>query len=299
VLPPDEAGLLLGITIGARGVLSPELKEKCIRAGVYHIVVVSGQNISLIVGLGIMLLQGLEVSRRRALWICTLPVLFYTAVVGADPPVLRATVMALVALGCSTLGRDVPRYQPLFLAAGWMVITEPESVLGASFQLSFAATAAILWVFSQQERFSAFRSRWKRFLVQGGVLCLAVHVAIWPLLVMYFKRISLVGLLSNWTILPLADLLMVIGLIVGTWGAFWPGTVPALFLVLARLAARGVLRLIEHLCAWRWAVVEVPALPLWACWLYYGVLFGILFVIHRRETYDQSRPSLSTHRRPL
>jgi competence protein ComEC len=204
--------------------------------------------------------------------------------------------MALVALGCSTLGRDVPRYQPLFLAAAWMVVTEPESVLGASFQLSFAATAAILWVFSQQESFWVFRSRWIRFLVQAGVMGLAVHVAIWPLLVLYFKRISIVGLLSNWTILPLADLLMVLGLILGTWGTFWPGTVPALFLAGVRLAAQGVLRLIEHLSAWRWAVVEIPALPVWACWLYYGVLFGILFVIHRRETYDQTHSSLSTHR---
>ena len=37
----------------ARGVLPKPLKEACIRAGVYHIVVVSGQNMSLIVGLGV------------------------------------------------------------------------------------------------------------------------------------------------------------------------------------------------------------------------------------------------------
>src|SRR5947209_7745936 len=52
-LPPAEAALLLGTTMGARGVLPSSIKEACIRAGVYHIVVVSGQNMSLIVGLGV------------------------------------------------------------------------------------------------------------------------------------------------------------------------------------------------------------------------------------------------------
>src|SRR5438093_1381673 len=98
VLPLDEAALLLGITMGARGVLPKPIKEACIRAGVYHIVVVSGQNMSLIVGLGVSFLLLLQVPRRHAIWICLAPIAFYTAAVGGDPPVVRAAVMALIGL---------------------------------------------------------------------------------------------------------------------------------------------------------------------------------------------------------
>src|SRR5262249_50182482 len=98
VLPWEEATLLLGMTVGARGILPKSVKEACIRAGVYHIVVVSGQNMSLIVGLGVSMLAMLRVPRRHALWICAAPIVFYTVAVGGDPPVVRAAAMALVGL---------------------------------------------------------------------------------------------------------------------------------------------------------------------------------------------------------
>jgi len=99
---------------------------------------------SLIVGLGVSLLLLLKVPRRHALWLCFVPIIFYTAAVGSDPPVVRAAAMALIGLLVSALGRDVPRYCPLFLAAGWILFWEPEALLGASFQLSFGATLSIL-----------------------------------------------------------------------------------------------------------------------------------------------------------
>src|SRR5262249_48775159 len=132
----NEAGLLLGVTIGARGILPSDVKNACIRAGVYHIVVVSGQNMSLIVSLGVALLLLIHLPRRHAIWACVVPIFFYTTVVGGDPPVMRAAVSALVGLSAFALGRDIPRFYPLLLAAGVILCLEPAALLGASFQLS-------------------------------------------------------------------------------------------------------------------------------------------------------------------
>ena len=223
----DEASLLLGITLGARGTLPASLKEACIRAGVYHIVVVSGQNMALIVGLGVSFLLIMRIPKRHALWACALPVIFYTSAVGGDPPVMRAATMALIGLLVSALGRDVPRYCPLLLAAGWILIREPEALLGASFQLSFGATASILAILPFWEEGWTRGSRWKRWLKDAALMGLTVHLGIWPLLVFYFHRISLVGFIANWTVFPLSAILMVMGLFVGTWGVFWRrNTVP-------------------------------------------------------------------------
>src|SRR5204863_9004146 len=93
-LPPDEAALLSCMTLGSRGILPMEIKNQCIRAGVYLILVVSGQNMALIIALGVGFLRILQIPRRWAFSICLLPILFYTAAVGADPPVTRAAVMA-------------------------------------------------------------------------------------------------------------------------------------------------------------------------------------------------------------
>src|SRR5262249_42946476 len=154
------------------------LKEACIRAGVYHIVVVSGQNMSLIVALGVSLLLLFQVPRRHALWLCFVPIVFYTTAVGKDPPVVRAAVMATVGLLALALGRDIPRHYPLALAAGWILFWEPEAVLGASFQLSFGATLSIL-LLSFWDR-QPIRARWRGVIKEAALIGLAVHIGIWP-----------------------------------------------------------------------------------------------------------------------
>jgi competence protein ComEC len=286
VLPRDEAGLLLGITMGARGILPKPLKEACIRAGVYHIVVVSGQNMSLIVTLGVSFLLLLRVPRRHALWICLAPIVFYTAAVGGDPPVTRAAAMALIGLVSAALARDIPRYYPILLAAGWILLREPEALLGASFQLSFGATLSILAILPLWDRPGrGRRSRWKRWVKEAGLMGLTVHLGIWPLLVFYFHRLSLAGFVANWTIFPLSGLLMILGLAVGTWGVLAPTAIPSLLVRAVYLAVHLTLVLIERMGATRWSVRPMTPPPGWACGLYYGVLFGILFLIHRRKSH--------------
>src|SRR5207302_4288060 len=185
-----EAASLLGTTMGARGVLPSSIKEACIRAGVYHIVVVSGQNMSLIVGLGVSLLWALRVPRRHALWICLVPIVFYTAAVGGDPPVVRAAAMALVGLLTAALERDIPRYYPLLVAAGWILWFEPEALLGASFQLSFGATLSILTIWPYWHERKKAGARWWKWLKEAALMGLAVHIGIWPFVVYYFHRFS-------------------------------------------------------------------------------------------------------------
>jgi len=289
-LPEEEAALLLGITMGARGVLPSSLKEACIRAGVYHIVVVSGQNMSLIVGLCVSCLLLLSIPRRYAIWVCLLPVIFYTSAVGNDPPVVRAAAMALIGLFVTALGRDVPRYCPFLLAAGWILIREPEALLGASFQLSFGATFSILLLLPFWGENTSGRSRWMRWLKDAGIMGVTVQLGIWPLLVYYFHRISLVGFVANWTIFPLAALLMVSGLFVGIGGVFAPRMVPGFAVQLIHTAVRMTLSLILRMADFPWAVRPVMPPAWYVAALYYGFLFGILFLFRRR-------PILTNHRR--
>lgn len=282
-LPPEEAALLLGTTIGARGVLPRSIKEACIRAGVYHIVVVSGQNMSLIVGLGVSLLLVLQVPRRHAIWLCFVPIVFYTAAVGGDPPVVRAAVMALVGLIAAALGRDIPRYYPLLLAAGWILLWEPEALLGASFQLSFGATLSILTILPLWNTRKSGGARWKRLVKEVALMGLVVHIGIWPLLIYYFHRLSFGGFVANWTVFPFSGVLMVLGLSIGTWGVLAPSTVPTVFLQMVHVAVHATLALIERMASWRWVVRPMLPPSLKAIGLYYGFLFGILFIVRRRK----------------
>jgi competence protein ComEC len=274
-LPFDEAALLCGITMGSRGVLPSGIKNQCIRAGVYHILVVSGQKVALIIALGVACLRLLRVPRRWAFWICTGPILFYAYAVGADPPVVRASTMAVIGLAVFAMGRDVPRGYPLILAGLWMLLREPEALFGASFQLSFCATASLVWILPWFEEGRHFRNPVTRWFLEAGAVCLAVHLGTWPLLVYYFHQLSLVGVIANWTLFPLSGVVMVCGLAIGTWGVWGPGEVPSALIATMHWMLKSTLHWIEHLSAWRWAALPLSAPSTAFCVLYYGVLIAI------------------------
>ncbi len=276
-LPPDEAAMISCITMGTRGIMPLEIKNQCIRAGVYHILIVSGQNVALIITFGVACLRILRIPRRRAFWICCLPILFYTAAVGADPPVLRAAAMAIVVLIAVTLGRDVPHYIPFVLAWFGILLLEPEALFGASFQLSFGATASLIALLPYVRVLSRIRQRWARWLAETGAVSLAVHAGVWPILVYYFHQVSLVGFFANWTLFPLAGGLMISGLAIGLWGVCGPCGVPDAFLYGMHLALQATLRLIETMSDWTWAAVPVPQPSWWACGMYYVLLICILW----------------------
>ena len=134
-------------------------------------------------------------------------------------------------------------------------------------------------------------------MMEAGVLGLCVHIGIWPILVYYFHRLSLAGLLANWTVFPLSGLLMIAGLSVGVWGVCLPGTVPASVARGVQAGVRLMLALIERMSAWRWAVRPIAPPAWWIIGLYYGFLFGILFVVQRRKSYAEKHPPQSRRSR--
>lgn len=280
-LPPAEAALVCCMTLGSRGMLPTSVKNQFIRAGVYHMLVVSGQNLALIILLGVAALQFLKIPNRYAWWICWLPIVFYSMAVGSDPPVTRAAVMALTVLILRGVGRDVPPYIPLIWAWVWVLLWNPEALFGASFQLSFGATASLLVLLPVFRKWGdEIPSGWQ-WVLDSLRMSLAVHLGIWPLLAYYFHQISWVGWVANLTLFPWSVIVMVGGLVLGTWGVLSPETVPFLLLKTMQASLKATLGLTAYASRWPWVVVPVDP-PSWStCLAYYGLLIGILCLHYR------------------
>ena len=90
----------------------------------------------------------------------------------------------------------------------------------------------------------------------------------------------------------MSGVLMVLGLSIGTWGVLAPTTVPAFLLEAVHVAVGLTLSLIQRMAAWRYVVQKLAPPPWYAVVLYYGFLFGILFVIRRRKIHENHRPRL-------
>src|SRR5579884_199031 len=135
VLPDPESPLLSGIILGAKQDLAPDFKQALTRTSTIHIVVVSGQNLSLLSGF-IMVLAPF-IGRKKTILLNLLAIFGFTLLTGFQVPVLRAAIMVTLALSAQILGKEGDSVWILFLTAMIMLLVDPNWLFSVSFQLSF------------------------------------------------------------------------------------------------------------------------------------------------------------------
>lgn len=201
-LPPASAALLGGLLFGERTGLPRELDEGFRRAGVYHVLAVSGFNVALLAAAVFALCKLARLDRRASAGIAIALVLGFAAVVGPEPSVLRAVIMAVLVLVALLLEREAAVANSLALAAVLILALRPGDLHEPGFQLSFAATAGIV------------AAPLPRGLVLGALgVSLAAQLAVLPITLAHFNQLSTIGVVANLGVVPLAGLATVVGLL--------------------------------------------------------------------------------------
>ena len=156
-LQGDAGAIAAAMVTGKRDFLSENAKDLIRRAGIFHVVTISGVQMSLVAGIFFVGLRRLfACSRTLALnypikkWAAALAIfaaILYDLGTGSRVGAERALVMTLVMLVAVLFDRPALSMRNLAWAAFFVLAFEPEALLGASFQLSFAAVAALIAVF--------------------------------------------------------------------------------------------------------------------------------------------------------
>jgi competence protein ComEC len=207
-LPPASAALLAGLLLGERRALPPEIDQGFHRAGVYHVLAVSGFNVAIVASTVFLLARLIGLGRRSAAGAAAIIVIGFGAVVGPQASVLRAVVMALLVLAALLLDRDAAVLNSLAAAMLVILAVRPTDLLEPGFQLSFAATGGIVL------------APHPRNLVLGALtVSAAAQAAVLPITLWHFNQVSVVGLIANLAAVPLAAIATVVGL-AGTVLAF-------------------------------------------------------------------------------
>ncbi|HEX2439692.1 MAG TPA: ComEC/Rec2 family competence protein [Methylomirabilota bacterium] len=271
-LPPVSAALLAGLLLGERTDLPPDVDAAFRRAGVYHVLAVSGFNVALVASTVWALLTVARAPRRIAALGALVVVLAFAIVVGAQPSVLRATVMAVLVLLALLLERDASVLNSLAVAALAILAGRPADLHDPGFQLSFAATAGIVLAPMPQGR-----------LAGALAVSAAAQLAVLPISLAHFNQLSTIGIVANLGVVPLAGLGTVLGLVaiaatfVSTTLAGWLFT--AAWPIL--LALRGIVAVAAMIPG---AVVYGPAPGPLAVLLYVTALALGLAAWHLRQT---------------
>ena len=210
-LPPERAGLLVGMALGDTSLLPAELEGDFRAAGLTHLMAVSGANLAVVVAAGLWL-AGLGGAGRRALAVVGIVLVVLLVVVTRwEPSVLRAGVMAgLVLLGVAN-GRGPGGRRALCLAVVVLLLADPGLAGALGFQLSVAATAGVLWLGPAVA--GALPDRVPERVRRAVGMTVGAQATAVPALALALGPVSLAGLPANLLGLPLAGGPMLLGVI--------------------------------------------------------------------------------------
>lgn len=223
--PDPEASFLAGILLGDENGIPKGLYDAFRDTGTAHIIVISGFNITLLVGMLVGLFSRLlgrgKFGVRRAAGVALVGIAAYTVLVGAEAAVVRAAIMGGLTLLAVVLGRRQAGVNTLAIVAAGMAIVNPQVLWDVGFQLSFSATLGlVLFAAPFQGVFVRSAERYiptdlaQRLAGPAGeyfLYTLAAQVLTLPLSLYYFQRIPLISLVANPLVLPVQPPILVLG----------------------------------------------------------------------------------------
>lgn len=273
----ENSGYLQGILFGDKSGLMEETLLDFRQSGLSHLLAVSGLHVGVLVS-AICVLLGK--TRRKTQLIVIPTVLFaFLFFTGCSPSVLRAAVMAVIYLIAQYKGYRYNLLTALFTAAIVILLCFPYQLYSAGFLLSFSCVLGI-GLFSPWfiRRFSRLPS----WLSQSLRIYLSCQLGMLPCSVALFYQTQVYGLLANLLAVPLISFALVATLVGVVLMPFGLAHLPLTGAAFVMNGIGQIARLVGRL---PYAVVNLPAPPLWLLSLYYGLLFLLVMVWMEKKTW--------------
>lgn len=256
-LDPAQGALVRGLTIGDTRGLPPDDEEHLRRAGLTHLVAVSGSNVAIV--LGALLAAGRRLRAGVRIGVAGAALALFVLVVGPEPSVLRAAAMGAAGLAALVAGTRATPLHVLGVAVVVVLAVRPALLFSAGLQLSVAATAGIvLWAPG-----AAARIPLPPIVSVPLAVTAAAQAAVVPILVVTFGEVPVAGLPANLLAAPAVPPATILGFVAALVGAVDPG-LAALPARLAAPLAGWIVTVGGHLGAPGWATVALPPAAGWA-----------------------------------
>jgi competence protein ComEC len=220
-LPPAQAALLRGMTLGQDEALDARTREEFQTSSLAHVLAASGQNVALLLTLALPLLAYAGVGLRGRLLGALLLIALYVPLAGGGPSIQRAGVMGAATTVAALAGRPASRWYALLLAAAATLSANPRASADAGWQLSFAAVTAIALLAAPTRRALVAR-RIPEQVADATAMSLAATLGTAPLLALHFHQLSLVGLPANLLAAPAIGPITWLGMLAAAIGQLSP-----------------------------------------------------------------------------
>jgi competence protein ComEC len=216
-----ELGILSALTLGYREELDKGVQQSFSASGAMHVLAVSGLHTGIVWGImtWVLTLGGwckplYEEKKRRWLLggILLMLLWVYAFITGLSPSVMRSALMLSFWELSYLLGRHTSRWNPIMAAAVVILVINPLALWSVSFQLSFAAVIGIMLFASWMQAHMRLKQSWSKYI--GGLLIASIGAQLMtmPLTLYYFGQTSNYFALTNLIVIPLAFVVLLLGL---------------------------------------------------------------------------------------
>lgn len=288
VLPDPHASLGLGFLVGLRSALPDDLDGQLRIAGLTHIVVASGYNLTILVRLSRRLFA--KRSKYQALISSLGLILLFLAITGASPSMVRASVVTILSLIAWYYGRH---FQPLVIILLGATLTAGFNPLfiwyDLGWWLSFLAFAGVLIV-APLVTGRLYGDKTPPLLIQIALETISAQLLVTPLILSTFGEISLVALLANVAVVPLIPFAMATTFLAGIASLLLSGGLAGWFGIPAQLVLGYIVAATQLFASPAWAQRQVSVSGLVMVLMYVAMLV-VGFWWYRRS-------KLSLHRLP-
>ena len=212
VMPRTDAAAIFAMLFGGYEGIDPALLEAYTTTGIVHILSVSGSHISLIAAVVAWIAVILRLPRWFGAAVVISAIFFYVLLAGMVPPAVRSGMMGGAAFLGLVLGRERDAKYLLLLTGLFMLMVSPLLLFHISFQLSFLATAGLLFL---APVLAAKMHRLPRLVSMAFSITIAAQLMVLPVLAWYFNQVSISALLANLVVVPIVELIIIMGLFAG------------------------------------------------------------------------------------
>jgi competence protein ComEC len=301
----DVKAVSKALLIGDRNDISTALREKFNRAGVGHLLAISGLHIGIVASVTFAIFRWIVTWLSPVLWagwvrrtaaiLTFVPVLAYGFLAGMSPSTQRAVIMVSVFLLTLLFDRDQDLINTICIAGMLILIINPPSLFSISFQLSFTAVLVIVLGMSLMRPLLQKMQGITATLVTKGVAFMAVTllatVGTAPLVMAYFNQVSLIGIVVNVIAIPLVGFLAVpLGLLAVFIQVFSTGVASACLQLSHWILGKAILA-IDFFSGLPFAALETITPSLVEIILFYLMLVGVFNWLSARHQEKSSNLS--------
>lgn len=218
-----ESMLAKALFIGYKKELTEETRSSFARAGLSHIMAVSGMHVGFIVAPFWLIIPWLwrwKWGKALGVILLTLLLIGYAGLTGFSASVSRASIMAWLLTYGKLYHKLRHSVNLLAVAAIILLLIRPSQLFDVGFQLSFSAVLIILLIMPEAQRIIPLRYRfdWRGGLMTIIIISVIVQVGLFPILAFYFGEFSVIGPVANALVVPLLAVVVPVGLVLSLIG---------------------------------------------------------------------------------